>query len=239
MKPKIITSDLSFNSSFNRVSDSCALFYLLFVSICDDTGGYVYDIEDISIRTGKRWHKGHIRAFVKSLSTRGLLNVHSDSSRLVVVNWHWHQQHEEVSEQLVADAPVTPKKARNQKAAPSEESLEKARLLWDAYKESYFNRYGTDPVRNAKVNAQLKQLTERLGADAPEVAKFYLNHSDLFYVKSLHALGPLVMNCESLHTQWRRGQPLTTQQAKQIGKVDEHKDQMERLRKIIHERYPK
>src|SRR5690606_35764656 len=44
--------------------------------------------------------------------------------------------------------------------------------LWLVYNQEYYSRYGVSPVRNVRVNSQLKQLGQRLGADASAVIKF-------------------------------------------------------------------
>jgi hypothetical protein len=75
-----------------------------------------------------------------------------------------------------------------------------------AYCETYRHRYGTDPVMNAKVNAQLARLVDRLGADeAPAVARFYVEHNGDFYVRTTHSVDALLKDCEALRTQWVTG----------------------------------
>ncbi|MFV3014647.1 hypothetical protein ACM9HO_02815, partial [Pseudomonas sp. KHB2.9] len=55
---------------------------------------------------------------------------------------------------------------------------------WDAYTIAYLERYGVEPVRNAKVNAQVAQLVQRLGAEeAPQVAMFYVTINDSFFIR--------------------------------------------------------
>lgn len=75
--------------------------------------------------------------------------------------------------------------------------------VWDAYAEAYERRYGAAPVRNAKINGQLKQLVERLGlGEAPLVATYYLEDTRPFYLGCTHALGPLLQDAEALRTRW-------------------------------------
>lgn len=77
---------------------------------------------------------------------------------------------------------------------------------WEAYQAAYLDRYGVDPIRNAKVNTNLKQLVERVGKEeAPEVIRFFLSCSDDFLVKKLHPIGILLQDCETYHTRWRTG----------------------------------
>lgn len=91
-------------------------------------------------------------------------------------------------------------KARKEPSATSE--------TWDAYSSAYAQRYGSPPVRNAKVNGQLARLVEQLGVDeAPPVAAFYLTHPAAIY--SFHPVGLLLRDCQALRTQWMRGSVVT------------------------------
>ncbi|MFV8759492.1 hypothetical protein ACNSO7_13705 [Yersinia enterocolitica] len=104
------------------------------------------------------------------------------------------------------------------KSKPEETSLKEAcRKTWEAYKNGYWERYGVDPVRNAKVSSQIKQFVERVGMEAaPHVARFYLLVNNTFYVQKLHPVGCLLADAESLHTQWATGRTMTAARAKQI-----------------------
>jgi hypothetical protein len=76
--------------------------------------------------------------------------------------------------------------------------------VWAAYDASYRARYGTAPVRNARVNSMCAQLVKRLGGDAAvAVVRFYVQHQNGYYVQKSHALGPCVADAEALHTQWK------------------------------------
>jgi hypothetical protein len=75
-----------------------------------------------------------------------------------------------------------------------------------AYTTAYRQRYGVEPLRNARMNALLCQLVDRLGADeAPSVASFYLSVDASLYVNAWHPLNLLVRDCETLRTQWKCG----------------------------------
>ncbi len=90
---------------------------------------------------------------------------------------------------------------------------------WNAYSESYFNRYGVEPVRNATVSGQLAQLIKRLGKDeSPHVASFYVNHNNQFYVQKMHTVGLLLADAEKLRTEWATRRQVTNTQAKQADK---------------------
>lgn len=88
---------------------------------------------------------------------------------------------------------------------------------WDAYTIAYLERYGVEPVRNAKVNAQVAQLVQRLGADeAPQVAMFYVTINDSFFIRSSHEFGLLVSRAEGIRTQWVTGRQVNSITAQQI-----------------------
>lgn len=109
--------------------------------------------------------------------------------------------------------------------------------IWTAYREAYRNRYNTEPVRNQKVNSQVKQLVERLGIEAPAVAEFYLSHNGRYYVEKCHSVGCLLADAEKLRTEWATGRRVTNAQAQQADKSQSNLDQLERMRQY-YERHP-
>lgn len=82
------------------------------------------------------------------------------------------------------------------------------RTIWAAYAAAFLSRYGTHPIRNAKVNSQLLQLAYLLGDEAPSVAEFYVGHDDPFYIQTCHSVGPLLKNASALRTQWKTGRKI-------------------------------
>lgn len=80
---------------------------------------------------------------------------------------------------------------------------------WMAYAESYQERWKQVPVRNAKINSQIKQLVQRLGSEAPEVTRFFLTLNDGFYLRTLHPLGALLKDCETIRTRLKAGIQIT------------------------------
>ena len=96
----------------------------------------------------------------------------------------------------------------------------KTGAIWAAYSAAYFNRYGAEPVRNAKINGQLAQIIDRLGADeAPHVAACYVGSSNAFYVARRHSVDCLLRDCESLRTEWATGTRMSATEARQM---DQH-----------------
>lgn len=88
--------------------------------------------------------------------------------------------------------------------------------VWAAYTAAYCDRYGVDPVRNAKVNGQLANLVARLGgSEAPAVASFYVRHNFALYVRAKHPADLLLRDCEGLRTEWATGRTVTGTEAQQ------------------------
>jgi hypothetical protein len=135
-------------------------------------------------------------------------------------------------------APDSPKQIRSCRRRPqaTPEEAEKIGLrteIWKRYSDAYFARYRTEPVRNAKVNSQVKQLAERLGQDAPFVAEFYVQHHDAFYQRTGHALGALLQNAEGLRTQWATGRRITLTQARLTEQSEAQADSWNRALEIL------
>ncbi len=108
----------------------------------------------------------------------------------------------------------------NQKNDDETELQFACRQTWAGYTSSYFQRYGTEPVRNATVNTQVKNFVKRIGyAESPFVASWFLEHSDAFYVRAGHAFNLLTKDAEKLRTEWATGRRITQTKAKQIEKT--------------------
>lgn len=112
----------------------------------------------------------------------------------------------------------TPAKSPTKPAADAAgaDGQEKRRAIWKAYSDAYFARYGTAPVRNAKVNGQIGTLLQRLGSEAEHVAAFFVSINDQFLIKRFHEFGLLVAQAEGYRTQWATGKTMTTTRARQL-----------------------
>ena len=96
--------------------------------------------------------------------------------------------------------------------------------VWNRYANAYLARYGTNPVRNKKVNSQIKQFVERLGtAESPAIAEFYLQHNSPNYVRSAHGVGLMLMDAEKLRTEWATRKKITTADIKSADEHDSRK----------------
>lgn len=113
-------------------------------------------------------------------------------------------------------------------ATPSDLALNSE--IWKAYSEAYFMRYGTEPVRNASVNSQIKQIGQRLGKESPDVVRFFVSHNNAFYIRGLHKIGMCLSDCESIRTQWATGTTVTNRQAQQADDGATTLSQLQRVR---------
>ena len=101
---------------------------------------------------------------------------------------------------------------------------------WDAYCQAYAQRYGTEPKRNATVNAQMAQVVKRLGAEeAPHVAAWYVLHNNAYYVSRGHSVAALLSDCEKLRTEWATGNRITATKARQLDKTQANGDVWQKL----------
>lgn len=119
----------------------------------------------------------------------------------------------------VAEAPAAPTNIQvlKPKAKQKTDAQIANAATWDAYTIAYLERYGVEPVRNAKVNAQVAQLVQRLGAEeAPQVAMFYVTVNDSFYIRASHEFGLLVARAEGIRTQWLTGRQVNMVTAQQM-----------------------
>ncbi len=91
---------------------------------------------------------------------------------------------------------------------------------WNSYSAAYFQRYGVEPVRNAKVNGQLSKFLQRIPKDeAPEVAAYFLHHNNSYYIRCGHSVDCLLKDAEKLRTEWVTNSQITQTHANQTDKT--------------------
>lgn len=130
---------------------------------------------------------------------------------------------------IEAIRPAAPAVAGNDKSGSGDKETElqaACRATWAAYSTAYHGRYGTKPVRNAQVNAKVKQFVQRIGYDeAPAVADFFVaSVSESFVVKKCHDVGLLLNSAEAYRTQWVTGQAMTATRARQLDQSQSNYD---------------
>ncbi len=93
-----------------------------------------------------------------------------------------------------------------EKNASTDEFQLACKETWKSYSVAFEKRYGVLPVRNAQVNAQVKQFISRIGfKESPHVAAFYVASNEPFYVKKAHSVGLLLADAEKVRMQWATG----------------------------------
>lgn len=76
----------------------------------------------------------------------------------------------------------------------------KTAKVWAMYEKKFEKRYGSKPLRNAKVNSLLCQLIDQVGKDiAPSIVSYYLYLDDEFYVRQMHPVYYLVRDMQALY----------------------------------------
>jgi hypothetical protein len=90
-------------------------------------------------------------------------------------------------------------------------------IVWQAYHMAYRERYGVDPLRNAKVNAQCKELAKQIGVErACTVVCYYVERNDAFYVNAKHPLGLCILNLQKLVTERETNTVVTMTDARRV-----------------------
>lgn len=154
-----------------------------------------------------------------------------------------HPNHQ-LNHQLTANESLHP--ASKPAAAPKksggvdqETELQAAcRETWRAYKEAYAIRYGTDPVRNAQVNAKVKQFVQLIGYDeSPAVARFFVERvNEAFVTRQMHDLGLLVKGASAYRTQWATNTTMTGTRARQMDQSQANYDAADEAVQILRNR---
>lgn len=115
------------------------------------------------------------------------------------------------------------------------ERVDACRSIWKSYSLAYLHRYGTEPVRNAKVNGQINQLLKRLGAEASFVAAYYVGINDSFLIRSSHEFGMLLAKAEAYRTQWATNTQMTSTTARQIENTQSNLSAAEEAKRMMRE----
>ena len=122
----------------------------------------------------------------------------------------------------------------NGTAMPTAKKIPESAETWSAYSTAYSERYRAAPVRNAKVNSQLKSFVQRLGADeAPAVAAFYVHHAGMFYTRAMHCTDLMLRDAEKLRTEWATGRKMTHLEAKSAEQGTAIVEQVDRVNRLL------
>ena len=123
--------------------------------------------------------------------------------------------------QLESESVSQPETEKPQKTAnlpqnrqPKSEVLTPIAMVWQAYKQAYYERYAAYPLQNAKVMGQIKQFIAQVGQDhAAAIAVFFVSHNHSWYVQKKHDIGTLLMNAQAVAVDWQKGTQTTRQAA--------------------------
>lgn len=155
----------------------------------------------------QRWHTN---ADANAMRTHSRRNANQNQNQNQIPEPLPEPEPEPEKPKSKALRPPRPKKP-GEEVAPTVET-------WLSYAKAYFERYGTEPVRNATVNGQLKNFVARIGAtESPWVAASYLQNQSRRYVNGGHSVGLMLHDAEKLRTEWANGRVVTDAQA---GRID-------------------
>jgi hypothetical protein len=125
---------------------------------------------------------------------------------------------------------------KGKKRAPAKTSA-----VWEAFSDEYSHRYRDrngkpiHPSDNATIRAQMANFIRKVGAsDAPEIARFYVNHNHQFYVNKSHDFGLCLADATKLRTEWLSGRTVTSTQARQVDRTQTNLDVVNRVIEQFH-----
>jgi hypothetical protein len=86
-----------------------------------------------------------------------------------------------------------------------------------AYSEAYEERYKVKPLINGMVCRIAQNIIKRVGADkAPVLVRFYVGHSNAWYLQKAHSLEYCLKDCEKLHTEIMKNDYIFIKDAKKV-----------------------
>ncbi|KAA3633842.1 MAG: hypothetical protein DWQ08_01335 [Proteobacteria bacterium] len=130
--------------------------------------------------------------------------------------------------QETKDPKETKEVAADAKAPPTPT---KSTAVWQAYRDAYRDRYGVEPIRDARTNKQLCLFVDRVGHnDAPGIASFFLTHNHQYYLQRGHDVSLLVQDAQKLRTEWLTGNRIT---AKGARTRDAHEEQTAVVNRVL------
>lgn len=134
-------------------------------------------------------------------------------------------------------AVLDPEQETRSKAKIEADRQEACRGIWTSYAAAYFDRYQTEPVRNATVNTQINNLLKRLGADeARFVAAYYVSIQDAYLIRSCHDIGSLLAKAEAYRTQWATNTQVNGTTAKQMENTQANMSTAEQAKAMLRKR---
>jgi uncharacterized protein YdaU (DUF1376 family) len=197
-------------------------------------------LEEFFVRYDDGWRQGRCDQEIVSMQNKADANrengTHGGRPRKVNGN---HEETHSVSEinphgsyvragplptthNSITPLPTTPLPRRSKPTKVKNASAEAAptAATWEAYAGAYHDRYGVEPIRNAKVNGQLSQFIDRIPREeAPLVAAYFVTSNRSLYVSARHCVDLLLRDAEGVRTEWATGRSVTETQARQMDKT--------------------
>jgi len=101
-------------------------------------------------------------------------------------------------------------------------------LIFEAYQESYVQRYKIEPLRNAKTNSICSQIAKQLSIDeAVALMHFYLQQNVAWYVQKAHAIEYALKDLQALRTNMLNNQAMSSRQAQLVDKQQSQKNALD------------
>ncbi len=123
----------------------------------------------------------------------------------------------ETSLSIIKDEPKKPKKKSAMKEVIDHTPVIKA------YTEAYEQRYKVKPLINGMVCRTAQNIIKRVGADkAPHLVRFYVGHSNAWYLQKAHSLEYCLKDCEKLHTEILKNDYIFIKDAKKVEDATAH-----------------
>lgn len=208
-----------------------------------DKGGVIPDNPIVIQRMAMLENPPNLNKFIelKFLSGKMTTTCQPDGNHMVTSVTHQSREEEsrveqsrEETEEIVAmgvESPSSPKKTKHKKEPA------KTTATWKAYSLAYHNRYGVDPIRNARVNGQLTNFIKLIPhEEAPHVAAYYVDHNNNFYVQKMHPVGLMLSDAEKLRTEWATNKQMTRRTAQHADDRQSMVNTADEAQKIIDRR---
>jgi len=105
-----------------------------------------------------------------------------------------------------AKQPVAPDPDKAKAKALTLAGKEANKRCREAYLAAYRDRYGCEPLMDARFHAMVANFVKRVGQDrAPDIVTMFVSLNDPLYVKGAHAMNLALRDADALHTQWEVG----------------------------------
>lgn len=87
-------------------------------------------------------------------------------------------------------------------------------LIFEAYQDAYVQRYGLEPLRNAKTNSICAQIAKQLPVDeARALMHFFVQQNVAFYLQRGHAIQLALADLQALRTNMLQNKAMSSRQA--------------------------